>query len=288
LADQQGLRTYRGGVAIITGAASGLGRALSEELANRGCEVVIADLQMDMANEVVAGINAAGGKATAAELDVKNFQAVQQLVQNTYERTGRLDYIFNNAGIAIGGFCHRFKIEDWHDMIDINLKGVVNGIHAAYPLMLKQGFGHIVNTGSITGLLPGPPAYGATKHGIVGVSISLRCEAADHNVHVSVICPGAIRSPMLEKGGKYGKTYDVPDDVMEEYWKKYNPTAPEVVVPGVLNKIAKNKAIIFCPSYWKIFWWIYRFFPSIAFNIGRKRFADIRAKLDARGIKVYE
>src|SRR5436309_16115827 len=95
------LRTYKGGVAIITGGASGIGRALGEELARRGAEVVLADLQADLAEQVAAGIRGAGGKALAASLDVTDFHAVQALVGQTASRAGRLDYLFNNAGIVV-------------------------------------------------------------------------------------------------------------------------------------------------------------------------------------------
>src|SRR5439155_13844601 len=95
---------------------------------------------------------------------------------------------------------------DWHKVFDVNLRGVVNGVQAAYPVMLRQGFGHIVNTASVAGLLPTPTivSYCAAKHAVVGLSTSLRVEAAEAGVRVSVLCPGAIKTPILE-GGKYGK-----------------------------------------------------------------------------------
>src|SRR5512139_3959380 len=96
------IRVFNGATAIVTGGASGIGQALAEELARRGCEVVLADLQIELAQEVVSGINASGGKASATKVDVRDFPAMKQLVQDTVERSGRLDYIFNNAGISIG------------------------------------------------------------------------------------------------------------------------------------------------------------------------------------------
>jgi NAD(P)-dependent dehydrogenase (short-subunit alcohol dehydrogenase family) len=263
-----------------------LGRALAEQLASRGAEVVVADRQIDLANFVVGELKAAGSKATAVEVDVRDYEQVRRLIEGTYERAGRLDYVFNNAGIAIGGFTHRMSIQDWHDMIDVNLKGVIHGMHVAYKLMIGQGFGHIVNTGSVTGLMPGPPAYAATKSGIVNSSISLRLEAEERNVRISVICPGAIRSPMIDGGGKYGKNYDVPEDVMEEYWKQYRPSAPETLARHALDEVAKNKAIILTPKYWNMFWWMYRLSPDFVFRVGKKRFAEMRAKLLERGIDI--
>ena len=185
------IRIFDGGIAIVTGGASGIGRALAEELAKRGCEVVLADLQIELAQEVASEINASGGKASATKVDVRDFPAMKQLVQDTFERNGRLDYIFNNAGISIGGNVNHFGIEDWNQILDTNLRGVINGIQAAYQIMINQGFGHIVNTASMAGLMPSPGAvaYAATKCAVVGLSQSLRAKAAHFGVRVSVLCP---------------------------------------------------------------------------------------------------
>src|SRR5262245_52643624 len=133
-------------VAVITGGASGIGWALGEELALRGVEVVLADLQADLAEEVAAGIRREGGRATAALLDVRSHASFQELVRDTVRRAGRIDYFFNNAGIAVGGEIADYAIEDWDDVIDVNLRGVVYGIQAVYPVMIAQRSGHIVNT----------------------------------------------------------------------------------------------------------------------------------------------
>lgn len=143
------LRIYDGATAIITGGASGIGRALAAELARRGAEVVLADLQEELARDAAADIRSRGGKASAVELDVVDYKAVEKVVRETYLRTGRLDYLFNNAGIFISGGIHQYAIDDWDYILDINVRGVVHGIHAAYPIMVAQGFGHIVNTSSM-------------------------------------------------------------------------------------------------------------------------------------------
>jgi NAD(P)-dependent dehydrogenase (short-subunit alcohol dehydrogenase family) len=140
------IRFFGGATAIVTGGASGIGRALAVGLAKRGCEVVLADLQIELAEEVASEINASGGKTKAVKIDVTDFPAMERLVQQTVQRTGRLDYIFNNAGIVIGGSVNLYGIEDWNQVIDVNLRGVINGIQAAYKIMMAQGFGHIVNT----------------------------------------------------------------------------------------------------------------------------------------------
>src|SRR6516225_2889091 len=272
MSSENSLRAFAGAVAVVTGGASGIGRALAEALARRGAAVVLADLQDDLASEVVARIRSAGGQATATHVDVRDFEAIKQLIQDTWTEHGRLDYQFNNAGIGVVGPVQEYELEDWYRVIDVNLRGVVNGVQAAYPLMLRQGFGHIVNTASMAGLMPAPGtvSYAASKFGVVGLSTSLRAEAAAAGVRVSVLCPGVIRTPILE-GGKHGKSLlPIPPEVQRRYWERLRPMAPERFAAKVLPAISKNQAIIIVPSWWKIFWWLNRLSPSLGLFIGRK------------------
>jgi NAD(P)-dependent dehydrogenase (short-subunit alcohol dehydrogenase family) len=280
------IRIFDGATAIVTGGASGIGRALAEELAKRGCEVILADLQIALAEEVALEISVSGGKAKAARMDVTDFPSMQHLVQETVKRTGRLDYLFNNAGIVIGGYANLYGIEDWDQIIDVNLRGVINGIQAAYKVMMSQGFGHIINTASMAGLMPGPGnvAYTTTKHAVVGLSKSLRAEAAQMGVRVSVLCPGAIRTPILEGGGKYGKMLiDIPPERARRMWERLKPMSPNRFAEKVLNSIAKNKAIIIVPSWWKLFWWINRLSPSLGMLLAQRRFQKMQKELGIEG-----
>ncbi|HWR72048.1 MAG TPA: SDR family oxidoreductase [Nitrospirota bacterium] len=276
------LRIFYGATAIITGGASGIGRALAEELAKRGCEVILADLQIELAEKVAATIRSSGGNASSAKLDVTDFPSVERLCRETVKRTGRLDYLFNNAGIGIGGNVSHYGIADWNEIIDVNLRGVINGIQAAYQIMRKQGFGHIVNTASMAGLMPSPGnvAYAATKYAVVGLSKSLRAEAAQAGVRVSVLCPGVIRTPILEGGGKYGKMLvDIPPEQMRRMWEKLKPMSPDIFAIKVLNSVALNKAIIIVPSWWKLFWWIDRLFPSLGIVFAQISFQNMQKEL---------
>jgi NAD(P)-dependent dehydrogenase (short-subunit alcohol dehydrogenase family) len=276
------IRTFGGATAIVTGGASGIGRALAQELAKRGCEVVLADLQIELAEEVASEIRVSGGKAKAVKIDVVDFPAMEQLVQETVQRTGRLDYMFNNAGIVIGGSVNLYSIEDWNQIIDVNLRGVINGIQAACKIMMEQGFGHIVNTASMAGLMPGPGniAYTTTKHAVIGLSQSLRAEATHRGVRVSVVCPGVIRTPILEDGGKYGKILiDIPLEQQRRMWEKFKPMSPNIFANKVLNSVAKNKAIIIVPSWWKFFWYINRLSPSLGILLAQKSFQKMQKKL---------
>lgn len=233
---------------------------------------------MDLACEVASAIQAAGGNAQACELDVADFAAIESLLRTTVERTGRLDYIFNNAGIGIGGPIHLHTIHDWRQIMDVNLWGVINGVQAAYQIMLKQGFGHIVNTASMAGLQPAPGlvSYGTTKHAVVGLSIGLRPEAALAGIRVSVLCPGVVRTPILE-GGKYGKSLaGLTPRQQRESWEKLKPMPADVFASKALDAIAKNKAIIVIPSWWKLFWWIYRLSPSWMMSFAQQEYKKVQ------------
>ena len=278
---KKAIRIFKDAVAIVTGGASGIGRALAFELARRGAEVVLADMQIEMAQDVAAQIQASGGRARAVEINVTDFTAVERLVRETFEGSGRLDYIFNNAGIAIGCTADQYCIEDWNKIIDINLHGVVNGIQAAYKIMIEQGFGHIVNTASIAGLIPNPAnvAYAATKHAIVGLSQSLRIEAAQLGIRVSVFCPGLIRTPILQ-GGKYGKKLmNIPDEKLREILERLKPMSPDIFAEKALNAIAKNKAIIILPSFWKLLWWLNRLSPALGMALIQNGFKKTQKEL---------
>ena len=199
---------------------------------------------------------------------------MNRLVQSTFLREKRLDYIFNNAGISISGEARLYELDDWYRVLDVNLRGVIHGVQAAYPVMLQQGFGHIVNTSSLAGLLPSPL--------IVGLSLSLRIEAADAGVRVSVLCPGVVRTAALIDGGKFGKLLQpIPRDSRQRLFDLQRPMSPERFAERALNFIAKNRAIIIVPSWWRIVWWLYRLSPTLGFCLGawgRRKYMEIAKK----------
>jgi NAD(P)-dependent dehydrogenase (short-subunit alcohol dehydrogenase family) len=277
------LRTFDGAVALVTGGASGIGRALGELLAKRGARVVLADLQVDLARDVAARINESGGQATAKKLDVTDFPATSQLIQNTFEASGRLDYVFNIAGIGIVGETRYCSLEDWYRVLDVNLRGVVHGVQAAYPIMLRQGFGHIVNMASVAGLWPSPfvVSYCASKHAVVGLSTALRIEAAAAGVRVSVLCPGVVRTPALVGEGRYGKLLPpFRPGVLAQLVEHQRPMAPERFAELALRAVAKNRAIIVIPSTMKAMWWLNRLSPSVGFYSGRWAFEFVKRNVE--------
>lgn len=266
------IRTFDGAVAIVTGGASGIGRALAEALARQGASTVLGDLQAELAEEVAAGIRTGGGEARAESLDVTDFPAVERLVRQAVDLHGRLDYIFNNAGIAVAGGIDLYTLEDWYRVLDVDLRGVVHGVHAAYPVMCEQGFGHIVSTASMAGLIPSPMtvSYTASKHAVIGLSTALRIEAAARGVRVSAICPGVIRTPILE-GGKYGKVLpDIPLDFLQRFTERLKPMDAGRFAEQVLRRVARNQAIIIVPGRWRLAWWLHRLSPALGRYLGRR------------------
>lgn len=260
------LRTFDGAVAIITGGASGIGQALGEALGRRGATVILADLQGERAQAVAAAIQARDGKATAAQVDVTDFEAINRLIDATVRTHGRLDYLFNNAGIGMSGEVRHYQIEDWYRIFDVHLRGVANGVQAAYPIMLRQGYGHIVNTASMAGLVPFPWTvnYSAAKHAVVGLSLALRIEAAAAGIRVSVVCPGVVRTPILEKGGDFGKVLPpLSAKQQRAHFERMRPMDPGKFAHQVLGAVARNRAIIIVPAWWKVFWWLHRLSPRL-------------------------
>lgn len=258
---------FSGKIAIITGAASGLGQGFATEIARAGGIVVAADINLEGVEATVAAITAAGGKAEAHKLDVKDSAAVIALVDGTVEKHGRIDYMFNNAGIATQGLVQEIPIANWDEIIDINLKGVVYGVSAAYKHMVKQGHGQIVNTASLAGLVPSPllAPYSTVKFGVVGLSDSLRVEAQAAGVTVTALCPGFIESGIYENARTAG-------DFNEEVFRKNLP----MIVPldkGVktlLNGVVKKKRIVTLPFYAYPLIWGYKLTPSLAIKLSGK------------------
>ncbi len=186
-------------VAVVTGAASGIGRALAGRFATEGAKVVLADVEVEALEKAAAEIEGTGAEVLAVPTDVSDGQAVEALRDAAVERFGAVHVVCNNAGVASGGTLWTATDEDWGWVLGVNLMGVVHGVQAFTPLMIEQGEGHIVNTASIAGMLAPPfmGIYNATKHAVVALSESLHGELAlfAPGVGVSVLCPGWVEHP---------------------------------------------------------------------------------------------
>jgi NADP-dependent 3-hydroxy acid dehydrogenase YdfG len=268
-----------GKVAFVTGGASGIGAALTARLADGGAEVWIADRQIGPAQELAQRLTSDGAKAHAIELDVRDYSSFERAVAEAVQQSGRIDYLFNNAGIGVGGEIDSYTLDDWNDVFDVNLRGVVHGIQAVYPIMIRQHSGHIVNTASMAGLVStaGQGSYTATKHAVVAISKTLRIEAERHGVRVSVLCPGAIRTPILT-GGRYGRLdkTGLSDEEILKLWEQLRPMAPEKFAERALRAVFRGNAIIVVPAWWKAWWYLERLSPSLSMRFARVALKRVR------------
>jgi len=261
------MSAFQNRIAVVTGGASGIGRALCEELARRGAAVVVADIDFDRAQEVASAIASQGGRAEAADVDVADAKQMEKLVEQTVSRHGRLDYFFNNAGFGVVGELRDLTPEHWERLVDVNILGVVYGTMAAYRVMVRQGSGHILNMSSLNGLTPTPilTPYGTTKWAVVGFSTSLRVEAASLGVKVSVACPSLVRTNFPDRAAYVG--------VDKEAYLKRLPwrlmMEPEDAARAILRGVVRNQAIIICPAYGRLIWWFQRHFPWLLAPVWR-------------------
>jgi NAD(P)-dependent dehydrogenase (short-subunit alcohol dehydrogenase family) len=187
-------------VAIITGAASGIGKASAITFGREGAKVMCADVNADGAEAVARQIADTGGEAASVKVDVVVEADVQRMIQDTVARWGRLDVIYNNAGVGVGNPVTQVSIEAWDRIIDINLRGVFFGTKYAILEMLKTGGGAIVNTASDAGLMGTPmlSAYCASKGGVVMFTKATAAEWARMGIRVNCVCPGVIKTPILD------------------------------------------------------------------------------------------
>jgi NAD(P)-dependent dehydrogenase (short-subunit alcohol dehydrogenase family) len=249
--------SFAGKQAIVTGAGSGIGAALCRALVDAGAHVVCTDIDGAAAERTATALG-----AKASRLDVTDAVAVQATVDEVVARAGRLDLMFNNAGIVWGGDTELLTLDQWNAIIDVNIRGVVHGVAAAYPQMIRQGHGHIVNTASMAGLTAAGQitSYVMTKHAVVGLSLALRSEAVSRGVGVLVVCPSAVETPILDKGaigGFVGRDYFLQGQGVKTAYD------PDRLARDTLRAIEKNKAILVKPRLAHAQWLFARVAPGL-------------------------
>jgi NAD(P)-dependent dehydrogenase (short-subunit alcohol dehydrogenase family) len=277
----------RGRVALVTGGASGIGRALCGALVKRGASVVVADINASAAAALARELDERGpGTAISRSLDVADARGFEEAVGAVRAEQGRLDLLFNNAGIGVGGPVEELALAHWERTLDVNLRGVVHGVRAAYPLMIEQGYGHIVNTASLAGLTPFPLGvpYAMTKHAVVGLSVSLRIEARAHGVKVSAVCPGVIDTPILDGTGPP----DLPRTRLAGHGREImlhgnrGPAyPPERLAEDVLRGVERNRAIIVAPARARTAWFTQRIAPQLVERLLGRELEWARGQLPA-------
>ncbi len=190
----------KGKVVIITGASSGIGEAVAKHLTSLGAKVSLGARRKEKLDQIVSDIESAGGEARAFITDVTKKDDVDALVKNTLDAFGKVDVIFNNAGLMPLSFLENLHYEEWEKMIDTNIKGVLYGIGAVLPVFKAQKSGHFINVSSVAGHRVGPGAavYSATKFAVRAISEGLRQEVKPYNIRTTIISPGAIATELPE------------------------------------------------------------------------------------------
>ncbi|UFS96705.1 SDR family NAD(P)-dependent oxidoreductase [Nocardia huaxiensis] len=249
---------YYSATAIVTGAASGIGRALVTRLLSRGDIVYAVDRDKDGLADLAAHT---ADPLTTIAADVSDAAALAEIVDRVVAERGRLDLMFNNAGIVVGGEFSDMTRETWDRIVGVNFWGVVHGSQLAYTQMRTQGFGHIVNTASSAGVLPvaRSVAYAATKHAVVGLSTSLRAEAAGYGVQVSVVLPGVVDTGIFDSAVNLG-AYDYRTSIDKLPFAKVRPLD---AADAILHGVSKNKQFITFPAYNRILIGLNRFAPGV-------------------------
>lgn len=233
---------FRDKICIVTGANSGIGYALSEELLKRGATVYMLGRNPAKVEEAAAKLDSHGDRVRTLVADVTDHAQVQRAIEGAAAEAGRLDMLFNNAGVGGTKPFETVTLEDWKNIIDANIWSVVHGVHTAFPIMLRQGSGHIVNTSSIAGLIPPPyqALYSLTKFGVTGFTECLKYEFADRGLHFSVVCPANIATAIFNKGidGQAQGELRIPEDAYPA----------DKAATYILDRVSEQQGIIIVPE----------------------------------------
>jgi len=257
---RQGMRrSFAGKSVFITGAASGIGLGLARGFAEAGARVMLSDRDGPGCTAAAADLSQAGHHAEAMTLDVCDGDAFAAAFDDAWARCGRIDLLVNNAGIGAAADARDMTPALWQKVVDINLMGVIHGCHAAWPRMADSG-GQIVNIASAFGLLPGPlfAAYSATKHGVVGLSRSLRAEGWALGIGVTTVCPGFIRTRILENALTVGMNAATAEAAVP-----FRFVELDYAVDRILHGIARNRSLVVFPWEMRLLWWLDRLAPAL-------------------------
>ncbi|MGC6472914.1 MAG: SDR family NAD(P)-dependent oxidoreductase [Parvibaculales bacterium] len=254
--------TFAGKTAIVTGAGTGVGRALAEELASQGAIVYVTAMTLKEAKPVAKNIAENGGTAYAAKCDVTVDADLKRVINKAVKEQGQLDLMVNNAGIVFVGEFFEMNEAQIRKITDVNYNAVQIGMLYAYKQMKKQGFGQILNIASMGGLVPTPTmvSYAGTKFGVVGLTYSLATEAEAYGVDLRAACMGNIRSELITSGEsgrvESGEILKILPKVIE----------PEAAARTIVKGLTQNSRLIFTPFYAKLSWYIMRLSPKMLFK----------------------
>ena len=257
--------------AIVTGAASGLGRATSIALGRQGWHVAVADLNVAGSEETLSLVRAAGGDGQVERLDVtkaEEWVALRDRLQATWPS---LDLLMNNAGVGVGGEIGKLPLDDWKWIIDINLYGAIYGCHALVEWLKSNPRGsHIVNIASMAGVVsaPGMAPYNVTKAGMISLSETLYGELKSHNVGVTAVCPSFFPTNIIVSGRFQSEGQKT---MATRLMSKSGVTADDVA-QLILRAIERRKLYVMVPFQAVVFWWLKRLFPRYLLNLVAREF----------------
>jgi len=259
------VRRLDGRLALVTGAASGIGRASALAFARRGASLAICDLNEAGLAETEAEARRLGAEVLARRVDVARADQMAAFAGEVHARAPAVDLLMNNAGVGLGGGLLDTTLDDWRWIVDINLFGVVHGIHCFVPKMVERRRGHVVNVASMAGYVASAtlPAYTTTKYAVVGLSESLREELAPHGIGVTAVCPGIINTPIVRtsrwRGGAARE--EVRELAARAFARRNYP--PERVAENVLAAVQRNRAVApISPEAWT-FYYLKRLAPGL-------------------------
>jgi len=250
---------YKKKVCVVTGAASGIGAAICEQLIQNGSVVVALDINEAGLEKLVAK-----GQATSSIVaDVTDFNAIEAAAKQILAEHGHINIWFNNVGVAMVGELHNVSLKQFEQILDVNLRGQLNGIYAVYPHMVDQGDGQVVNVGSIAGVLPSPfqIPYVTSKHALTGLSLALRMEAKGLGIKVNLVCPGGVDTDIWESAHIIGSPITSPTELKSLFFWRPKLLSSSDAAIRILRGVKKNHPVIFTDAYTKTFWFINRLFP---------------------------
>jgi NAD(P)-dependent dehydrogenase (short-subunit alcohol dehydrogenase family) len=247
--------------AVITGAGSGLGRALALELARRGGRILVTDVSEQSAVETAQLVEEAGGTGHPMACDVSRVQDVERAAQGAEALWGGVDLLVNNAGVAAGGLVGDMPLEDWEWIVRINMWGVIHGCHVFVPRMRARSAGHILNVASAAGVtsLPEMASYNMTKAAVVSLSETLHAELAPHGIHVTALCPTFFRSSLMDS---FRSPHARQRALADAFFRRSRTTAEQVARAG-LRGLERNRVIVIPQLDGRLLWRLKRLSPGL-------------------------